>query len=59
MQQIQQAGKRLFISCVEAKDVEFFLTHLDPRGLTMIVDTADGEEALRMEEQIAEWTSGE
>ncbi|MHB9026273.1 MAG: hypothetical protein ACYC7E_19205 [Armatimonadota bacterium] len=58
MRQIQQAGKRLFISCVEAEDVEFFVTHLDPRGLTMIVNTAGKDESTRMEEQIAAWTSG-
>lgn len=54
MQRIQQAGKLLFISCVEAEDAEFFLTHLDPRGLALIINTADDEASRQMEDRVAE-----
>ena len=56
MQKIQAAGKNLFISCVEAADAEFFLEHLDPRGLLMIIDTENDEESARMEENVRAWT---
>ncbi len=57
MQRIQAAGKCLFISCVEADEVETFLAHLDPRGLSMIINTADAEASRRMQDQVAEWTA--
>ena len=56
MCQIQAAGKRLFISCVEAEDAEFFISHLDPRGLMMIINTADDEASRQMIGQVREWT---
>ena len=52
MQQIQSAGKCLFISCVEAPDVEYFIRHLDPGGLSMIINTADTESSRRMQDQV-------
>jgi hypothetical protein len=57
MQQIQAAGKCLFISCVEAEEVECFLRHLDPRGLCMIINTADREASRRMEDQVTAQTT--
>ncbi|MDD5708022.1 MAG: hypothetical protein PHR35_19055 [Kiritimatiellae bacterium] len=56
MQRIQASGKLLFISCVEAEDVEFFLRNLDPRGLMMIVNTADDAASARMAEDMRRWT---
>jgi hypothetical protein len=57
MQRIQTAGKCLFISCVEAEDVQFFIEHLDPRGLMMIINTTDDDASRRMEEDVAIWTA--
>jgi hypothetical protein len=57
MQKIQAAGKRLFISCVEAEDVEFFIDRLDPRGLFMIIDTVSDEDSRQMEENVHRWTA--
>jgi len=56
MQKIQKAGKILFITCVEAKDVEFFVNNLDPRGLAMIINTADAEGSKRMADRIPRLT---
>jgi len=56
MQKIQAAGKRLFISCVEADDVKFFIRNLLPRGLMMIINTADDASSERMQEQVVHWT---
>jgi hypothetical protein len=56
MRRIQAAGKKLFISCVEAGDVEFFIGNLDPRGLMMIIDTADDEASRQMSGKVREWT---
>jgi len=55
MRKIQAAGKRLFISCVEAEDVKFFLRDLDPPGLMMIVNTADDAASRRMEADMQRW----
>ncbi|MHB9132230.1 MAG: hypothetical protein ACYDBB_14240 [Armatimonadota bacterium] len=57
MQKIQAAGKHLFISCVEAKDAEFFISNLDPRGLMMIIDTESDEASARMADDVACWTA--
>lgn len=57
MKQIQAAGKRLFISCVDAPDAEFFVRNLDPRGLMMIVNTASDDASRRMHERLGEWTA--
>lgn len=57
MRKIQAAGKKLFISCVEAGDVEYFLDHLDPHGLFMIIDTATDETSRRMEDDVRRWTA--
>ncbi len=57
MQRIQAAGKCLFISCVEAGEVETFLSHLDPRGLSMIINTADAAASARLEDRLTEWTT--
>ncbi len=56
LQQIQDAGKCLFISCVQADDVEFFIDHLDPRGLMMIIDTENTDASLRMLDDVPRWT---
>jgi hypothetical protein len=56
MKKIQAAGKRLFISCVNAEDVEFFIRNLDPRGLLMIINTENDEASQRMEEDVRLWT---
>jgi len=57
MRRIQAAGKCLFISCVESEDAEFFISHLDPRGLTMIIDTVDDEASRRMQDDVAAWVA--
>ncbi|NIA07746.1 MAG: hypothetical protein GWP14_08980 [Actinobacteria bacterium] len=57
MRKIQEAGKLLFISCVEACDVKFFIDNLDPRGLAMIVNTTSDEESKKLEDYIAQWTT--
>ena len=57
MRKIQAAGKLLFISCVEAEDVAYFIRHLDPRGLMMIINTADDKASHDMAEKIIPWTS--
>ena len=57
MKKIQDAGKRLFISCVEAEDVEFFIDHLDPHGLYMIIDTATDDASRRMADDVQRWTA--
>ncbi len=57
MQQIQAAGKCLFISCVEAWEVECFVTHLDSRGLSMIINTAGDEASRRMQDELVELTT--
>jgi len=56
MRKIQQAGKRLLIGCVEARDAEFFIRNLDPRGLIMIIDTPDDASSAEMVERVAQWT---
>ena len=56
MRQFQAAGKKMMISCVESEDVEFFMERLDPRGLTMIVNTANDEASRRMEDDLRRWT---
>jgi len=56
MQEIQAAGKKLFISCVEMEDVEFFIKNLAPRGLMMIINTSDNESSKKMIENVSEWT---
>ena len=57
MQKIQAAGKRLFITCIEPEDVAFFIAHLDPRGLAMIINTCDDEASRRMEDNVARLTA--
>jgi hypothetical protein len=57
MQNIQASGKKLFISCVDAGDVEFFISHLDPKGLMMIINTANDQESATMQAKIHKWTS--
>ena len=57
MRRFQAAGKKLMISCVEAEDVEFFMERLDPRGLTMIVNTAGDEASRRMEDNLRRCTA--
>ena len=57
MRRIQAAGKKLFISCVDWMDTEFFIRHLDPRGLMMIIDAPDDEASRRTEENAARWTA--
>jgi hypothetical protein len=56
MKKIQAAGKNLFISCVEADDVEYFLSNLDPRGLMMIINTKTDKDSQRMEDDVNVWT---
>jgi len=56
MRKIQKAGKKLFISCVEAGDVEFFIDNLDPRGLMMIINTENDDASAKMEESVRIWT---
>ncbi len=56
MQKIQRAGKKLFISCVEANEVEYFINHLDPRGLAMIINTESDEASKRMQDDVVRWT---
>lgn len=56
MRKIQASGKKLFISCVDACDAEFFVNNLDPRGLMMIVDTDSDDSSRRMREDLGEWT---
>lgn len=57
MRRIQAAGKRLFISCVAAEDAEFFLAHLDPRSLMMIIDTDSDDASARMLDDLPRWTA--
>lgn len=57
MRRIQAAGKKLFISCVEAEDAEFFIDSLDPRGLMMIINTADDEASRKMADDVRRWTA--
>ncbi len=57
MRKIQAAGKRLFISCVEAEDAEFFIDNLDPRGLMMIINTSSDEASRRMVDDVHVWTA--
>ena len=50
MKKIQAAGKKLFISCVEDKDTDFFIQNLSPVGLAMIVNVKDDAAAkIRLE----------
>lgn len=56
MQRIQAAGKKLFISCVEAHDVATFIRALDPRGLMMIINTASDEASRQMRDDVGRWT---
>ena len=56
MRKIQDAGKKLFISCIEAEDVEFFIKNLDPRGLVMIINTRDDDESARTKDNVVVWT---
>ncbi|MCF7853385.1 MAG: hypothetical protein K9N51_01195 [Candidatus Pacebacteria bacterium] len=56
MRRIQEAGKKLFISCVESEDVEFFIDHLDPHGLMMIVNTSDDAASRAMEIDVRKYT---
>ena len=56
MQAIQRAGKRLFISCVQAQDAQFFIQHLDPRGLMMIINTDNNEASKQMAADVGFWT---
>jgi hypothetical protein len=56
MCKIQESGKKLFISCVDAVDAEFFISRLDPRGLMMIINTANDRESKVMQAKIHEWT---
>ena len=56
MRRIQGAGKKLFISCVDAEDVEFFIDNLAPEGLMMIVNTASDTASAAMESDIQKWT---
>ena len=55
MRAIQEAGKGLFISCVDACDVEFFIRNLDPRRLAMIIDTKNDDESKAMDERSRRW----
>jgi len=57
MRKIQAAGKRLFVSCVEAGDAEFLIDRLDPHGLMMIINTADDDASRRMEDDVRRWTA--
>jgi len=52
MQQIQAAGVKLFISCVQAADVEFFIQNLNPVGLMMIIDTVSDEASEQMRKDL-------
>ena len=54
MLKIQDAGKKLFISCVESKDADFFLEQLDHRSLAMIVNTKDDKESEQVYKKISE-----
>ena len=56
MQKIQAAGKNLFISCVEASDVQFFIEHLNPRGLLMIINTETDAQSAQMVDNVRAWT---
>ena len=56
MQKIQTAGKKLLISCVESEDAEYFIRHLNPQGLMMIINTADDKSSMKMVNQVAGWT---
>jgi len=56
MQRIQASGKKLFISCVEAHEVETFIRALDPRGLMMIINTASDEASRQMKDKVSRWT---
>jgi hypothetical protein len=56
MRKIQATGKKLFISCVEACDVEYFIDNLNPRGLMMIINTENDDASRRMEEHVRIWT---
>jgi hypothetical protein len=56
MRKIQSAGKRLFISCVEAVDAEFFISNLDPNGLMMIINTPSDEASRKMCDNVRTWT---
>ena len=56
MRKIQSAGKKLFISCVDACDVEFFIDNLDPRGLMMIINTENNAASEAMKLNVHQWT---
>ena len=56
MRKIQSAGKKLFISCVDADDVEFFIENLTPQGLMMIINTENDDASKKMEENVRIWT---
>jgi len=56
MRKIQQAGKYLFISCVKANEVKYFIENLDLRGLAMIIDARNDAESAQIEKDIATWT---
>lgn len=54
---IQAAGKKLFLTCVDADDAEFFISRLDPHGLAMIIDCRDSEESRVMQDRVRAWTA--
>lgn len=56
MKTLQASGKKLFISCVEANDVEFFINNLDPMALMMIINTESDAESEIMESNVKKWT---
>lgn len=56
MRRIQSAGKKLFISCVDADDVKFFIENLTPQGLMMIINTGNDDASKKMEENARIWT---
>lgn len=56
MRKIQNAGKKLFISCVDADDVEFFIENLTPQGLMMIINTENDDASKKMEANVRIWT---
>lgn len=56
MRSIQNADKKLFISCVAAADAEFFIDRLDPHGLMMIINTDSDAASAKMVHNVKKWT---
>lgn len=55
MRALQAADKRLLLACVEPEDAAFFLEHLDPGKLLLVVETPGAEASRRMSEFLAAW----